>query len=140
MNENRTIIAYIRHIPIYRKHIPQLPYNPYLYGRAKALRKQGIVSEIIFWKQVHKRNFYRIDFDRQKIIGNYIVDFYIKRLGLVIEIDGTSHIGKEEYDAKRELFLLSLGLKVYRISAFSMEHDLENVMRRLEEYIVEEFG
>lgn len=46
--------------------------------------------------------FWKIDFDRQRIIGNYIVDFYVKTLGLVIEIDGSSHENKEEYDQKRE--------------------------------------
>ncbi|WP_317228619.1 MULTISPECIES: DUF559 domain-containing protein [Chryseobacterium] len=43
-----------------------------------------------------------MDFDRQRIIGNYIVDFYVKTLGLIIEIDGSSHDGKEIYDSIRQ--------------------------------------
>ncbi|WP_369596824.1 endonuclease domain-containing protein [Flavobacterium sp. FPG59] len=82
----------------------------------------------------------KIDFDRQRIIGNYIVDFYVKTLGLVIEIDGSSHENKEEYDKKREEYLLSLGLKVYRISDSRIKHDLNNVMNELEQYIILEFG
>jgi len=54
--------------------------------------------------------FHRIDFDRQRVIGNFIVDFYVKALGLVIEIDGSSHIGKEDYDKQRQNYLESLGL------------------------------
>jgi very-short-patch-repair endonuclease len=58
---------------------------------------------------------------------------------LVIEIDGSSHDNKEEYDQK-ERYLLSLGLKVYRISDLRVKHDLNNVMKELEQYIVVEFG
>jgi len=42
---------------------------------------------VLFWKQVHKGKFYGINFNRQKIIGRYIVDFYVPSLSLVIEIE-----------------------------------------------------
>jgi very-short-patch-repair endonuclease len=140
MESNREITAYINGKPIYRNFIENLPYNINLKSRARALRKAGVLSEVIFWLQVHKGIFWKIDFDRQRIIGNYIIDFYVKTLGLVIEIDGSSHNNKEEYDQKREEYLLSFGLKVYRISDFRVKHDLNNVMKELEEYIVLEFG
>jgi very-short-patch-repair endonuclease len=44
------------------------------------------------------------------------------------------------YDQKREDYLLSLGLKVYRISDLRVKHDLNNVMMELEQYIIEEFA
>ncbi len=84
--------------------ILKLPYNSKLKKRAKTLRQSRNLSEVLFWKQVTKGGFHKIDFDRQRAIENYIVDFYIKPLGLVIEIDGASHIGKEEYDTTREQF------------------------------------
>ncbi len=46
---------------------------------------------MVFWKEVRNKSFWNIDFDRQRIIGNYIVDFYVKALGLVVEIDGEIH-------------------------------------------------
>ncbi|RDI55003.1 endonuclease domain-containing protein [Flavobacterium glaciei] len=140
MESNREITAYVNGKPIYRKLIENLPYNINLKSRARALRKAGVLSEVIFWLQVHKGIFWKIDFDRQRIIGNYIVDFYVKTLGLIIEIDGSSHDNKEEYDKKREEYLISLGLKLYRISDLRIKHDLNNVMKELEEYIVLEFG
>ena len=140
MENNREITAYINMQPIYRNFIENLPCNIKLKARSRALRKAGVLSEVIFWLQVHKGIFWKIDFDRQRIIGNYIVDFYVKTLGLVIEIDGSSHNNKEEYDQKREDYLVSLGLKVYRISDLRVKHDLNNVMLELESYIVEEFG
>lgn len=75
--------------------------------------------------QVTKGGFHKIDFDRQRVIGSYIVDFYIKRLGLVIEIDGSSHVGKEEYDLEREDYLRSLGLKIYRIEVSDVRNEWE---------------
>lgn len=139
MKNDREITAYINGHPIYRNFIENLPYNIKLKSRARNLRKAGILSEVIFWLQVHKGMFWKIDFDRQRIIGNYIVDFYIKSLGLVIEIDGSSHNDKEAYDQKREDYLISLGLRIYKISDSRIKHDLNNVMMELEKYIIEEF-
>ncbi|QYJ68606.1 endonuclease domain-containing protein [Flavobacterium litorale] len=135
------ILTYIKGKPIYRNFVKNLPYNPNLKIRAKNLRKAGNYPEVVFWQQVHKRKFYTIDFDRQRIIGNYIVDFYVKALGLIIEIDGTSHNNKESYDTKRENYLCTLlGLEVYRISSIRILHDLENVMTELENFIIKHFG
>lgn len=136
----KEILLEINTVPIYRNFMQNLPYNPALLARSKKLRKAGIISEVVFWKQVRDGTFFGIDFDRQRIIGNYIVDFYVKSLGLIIEIDGSSHNDKDAYDDAREKFLTSLGLKMYRISEFRVRNDLNNVMRELEEYIVIEFG
>ena len=85
------VLTYIDTIPIRRNFVKNLPYNSTLSKLTKEKRKQGILSEVLFWQAVNKRKFHKIDFDRQRIIGNYIVDFYVKTLGLVIEIDGKSH-------------------------------------------------
>jgi very-short-patch-repair endonuclease len=88
---------------------------------------------------VRNKSFWNIDFDRQRIIGNYIVDFYVKALGLVVEIDGEIHNFQEEYDEKREMYLKDLGLKVFRISTTKMLFDAENVMKDLEQFIISEY-
>ncbi len=134
------ITAYINNIPIKRNFVENLPYNIKLKSRARALRKAGNYSEVVFWQQVHKRKFYAIDFDRQRIIGNFIVDFYVKTLGLVVEIDGESHNDKEEYDTMRENFLISLGLKIFKTTNIRVLHDLENVMNELENFIIENYS
>lgn len=140
METAREITVYINGLPIYRNFIENLPCNIKLKARSRALRKAGVLSEVIFWLQVHKGIFWEIDFDRQRIIGNYIVDFYVKTLGLVIEIDGLSHNDKETYDLKRDDYLISLGIRIYKISDLRIKHDLNNVMIELERYIIEEFG
>ena len=136
---NSQILTKINDIPIQRNFIENLPYNPNLKERTKALRKAGVFSEVIFWKYVNRKQFHNIDFDRQRIIGNYIVDFYVKALGLVIEIDGSSHNDKEEYDLRREYFLKSLGLKIFKISDLRVKNDLDNVLKELENCIIENY-
>lgn len=105
-----------------------LPYNPKLKERAKALRKAGNLAEVLFWQEVNKRKFKGYDFDRQKIIGNYIVDFYCGNCCSVIEIDGSSHDDKQDYDAKRDAYLESLGLTVIHITAKDILQNLGGVM------------
>jgi very-short-patch-repair endonuclease len=68
----------INNTPITKNFIENLPYNPKLKQLARDKRKAGILSEVLFWQQVHQRKFHQLDFDRQRIIGNYIVDFYVK--------------------------------------------------------------
>ena len=104
------------------------------------MRQAENLSEVLFWMQVTKGRFHKIDFDRQRVIGNYIVDFYVKKLGLVIEIDGSSHQGKEEYDKERSDYLISLGLRVYRIQVVDVMQHLSMVMSALEDYIIAEYG
>ncbi|MCC6186297.1 MAG: DUF559 domain-containing protein [Chitinophagaceae bacterium] len=120
--------------------ILNLPYNPKLKVRAKEHRRSENLPEVFFWMRVNKKQFHGIDFDRQRVIGNYIVDFYVKKLGLVIEIDGSSHDYKEEYDAQREGFLVSLGLKVYRIKVKDVMLRMADVIVGLENYIIAEYS
>ena len=118
------------------EHYYSLPYNQDLRERAKALRKSGNLSEVIMWKQFNKKKFKGYDFDRQKIIGNYIVDFYCIDCMVVIEVDGSSHDNKEVYDSERNTFLMDLGLTVIHISANDVLNNLYSVMKMLNEHPV----
>lgn len=109
----------------------ELPFNPKLKQRAKELRKAGNLSEVLFWNQVKNKQFLNLDFDRQKIIGNYIVDFYCKNLGIVVEIDGQSHNEKQEYDQERDNFLKSLDLKIFHIRDIDIKKNIAGVLEFL---------
>ena len=111
-----------------------LPYNPKLKERARALRQAGNLSEVVFWNRVKNKQFKGYDFDRQKIIGNYIVDFYCTNCNVVIEIDGSSHDDKVEYDANRDAYLESLGLTVIHIPVADVMRSLDAVMEMLYEH------
>jgi very-short-patch-repair endonuclease len=108
-----------------------LPYNPDLKRLAQKLRRAGNIAEVLFWEQVKNRRFKNYDFDRQKIIGNYIVDFFCANCKVVIEIDGGSHEYKQESDEKRDAFLRGLGLEVIRISHRDIRKNMSGVMDML---------
>lgn len=134
------ILTTINNTPIIRNFVKDLPYNSQLKQVARDKRKAGILSEVLFWQRVHKNLFYKIDFDRQRVIGNYIVDFYVKTLGLVVEINGSSHDKKRDYDAFRQSYLESFGLKVFRCTDIDVKTRLDFVLLDLENYIIQEFG
>ncbi len=125
---------------INKNFIDNLPYNPDLKMRARVLRKAGNLSEVLFWKTVRNKGFHELDFDRQKIIGNYIVDFYVKSLGLVIEIDGYSHDFKQEKDNKRQSYIESFGIKFFRVSDIDVKFNLMVVLQDLENFILENYS
>lgn len=112
-----------------------LPYNPRLKERAKALRRAGNLSEVLLWNQLKKNQFQGLDFDRQKIIGNYIVDFYCAEKKAVIEVDGSSHDDKAEYDAQRDAYLAGLGLRVVHVLDKDVRRDLPAVIDFLEQQL-----
>ena len=114
-----------------RKKYMSLPYNADLKNLARQKRRAGILAEVLLWQQVHKKAFKGYDFDRQKIIGNYIVDLFCLDCGVVIEIDGVSHEEKAEYDADRDDFLRNLGLVVIHIGAKDILSNLDAVMTML---------
>ena len=106
-----------------------LPYNPALKDKAKALRKAGFLHEALLWNQLKSKKFNGLDFDRQKIIGNYIVDFYCAEKAVVIEVDGSSHNNnKQDEDAKRDAYLRSLGLVVIRLLVKDVLRNMEGVV------------
>lgn len=136
----KEILTHINGIVIYRNFVENLPFNPHLKVLTRAKRKAGILSEVLFWKQVRAKSFHGIDFDRQRIIGNYIVDFYVKTLGLVVEINDKSHGGKEVEDRLRDEYFESLGLKVFRVSDDAIKFRISEVLKNLEDFIIENYS
>ena len=113
-----------------------LEYNPNLKDRTRALRKARNLPEVLFWMQVNKIQFHGLDFDRQRIIGNYSVDFYCRALGLVVEIDGCSHKGKEGCDDAREEWLVAQGCIVVRFTSVKVLENMGGVLKELEEFVL----
>jgi very-short-patch-repair endonuclease len=91
-----------------------IPYNSDLKDLASKLGKNMTLSEVLLWNELKQKAMLGYDFDIQRPIGNYIVDFYCKELSLAIEIDGDSHINKYDYDEKRQKTLEKLGVHFLR--------------------------
>lgn len=114
-----------------------IPYNPKLKEFAKKLRNDSTFTEIMVWNYLKKKQLRGYDFDRQKPIDNYIVDFYCKELQLAIEIDGESHYGNPERDRKKEQRLNKLGVTVLRFDDMDVRHQLDKVIKTIENWIDE---
>lgn len=104
-----------------------LPYNPKLTSRANELRKNMTPAETKLWTGFFKT--YPLNIVRQKIIDNYIVDFYCAKLDLVIEIDGNVHDTPEAqgYDIERTKILENYNLKVIRFTNTEVEAEFDKV-------------
>lgn len=116
------------------KNYKSLPFNPALKDKAKALRKAGVLHETLLWLELKNKKLNGLDFDRQKIIDNYIVDFYCAEKSVVIEVDGSSHDSQQDQDSLRDEFLNSLGLIVIRILAKNVLQNFPGVAGFLKDH------
>jgi len=107
-----------------------LPYNKGLKALARELRSNMTEAETALWGKLRKRQLRNRQFYRQRIIGNYIVDFYCPERKLVIEIDGSQHYSEpgKVKDKFRDKHLNDLGIEVLRFSAREAMENLEGVL------------
>ena len=105
----------------------KIPVNSTLDKYAKENRKNMTDEEKKVWYQILRGH--EPKFHRQRIIGNYIVDFYCPKLKLIIEIDGYQHFYEEnkEYDSKRTEYFEKIGFYVLRFENTEVKKDFENV-------------
>lgn len=57
----------------------------------------------------------KIEYVHQYIYGYYIADFYLPKYNKVIEVNGSSHIGKEAYDARRMNYFSNNGIEILNV-------------------------
>ena len=88
--------------------------NPKLKGNAQTLRREMTREERHLWYNFLKQ--LPLTFNRQKVIGPYIADFYCAKAKLVMELDGSQHYeaGQIQPDQARTNYFQSLGLTVVR--------------------------
>ena len=98
--------------------------NSKLTGNARSLRKNMTKEERHLWYDFLKT--LPVTVNRQKVIGNYIVDFYIASSKIVVELDGSQHY-ENDNDTKRDAFLNDLGIKVLRYSNLDVNQRFESV-------------
>jgi very-short-patch-repair endonuclease len=94
---------------------------------AQQLRKEMTPEEKHLWYDF--LNKLPLTVNRQKNIGNFIVDFYIASKNIVIEIDGRQHEMPEESekDQKRDFELSKLGIRVLRYTNKSINKNFSDV-------------
>jgi very-short-patch-repair endonuclease len=115
-----------------------LKYNFSFKEKVHKLRYAGNLPEVLLWNQL-KRDALKVDFHRQKAIGNYIVDFFCPELMLAIEIDGNEHSYGQvgEYDDKRQKELEACGIEFLRFPAADVLNKMESVVENIKIYVRE---
>ena len=116
---------------IERKHNPKLTEN------AKELRKNMTKEEKHLWYDFLKG--YPVRFLRQKVIDDYIADFYCHKARLVIELDGSQHYAKNGIlkDIIRTEKIEKRDLTVMRIPNGEINHNFEGICRFINEFVKE---
>ena len=102
---------------------------------ARENRKNATLAERRLWEFLRNQSL-KVDFLRQHVIGDYIVDFVSRHGGLIIEVDGAYHAEKEqqEDDRVREGKLRKMGYHVMRFTNEEVLYDIDNVMQRINKY------
>jgi very-short-patch-repair endonuclease len=97
--------------------------------QARAFRRTPTPSEERAWELLRNRRCLGPKFRRQHPIRGYIVDFYCAELRLVLEVDGSWHDKRADYDATRSRDLAKAG--VQRVLRITPQQVTEPALRAL---------
>ena len=108
-----------------------LPYNPKLQIRAKALRNHMTEAEKRLWSEFLKKD--KFKFYKQRMIDNYIVDFYCSKLNTIIEVDGSQHYTEDglEYDKIKDNVLGFYKLNILRFTNKQILNSFDSVIQEI---------
>lgn len=114
-----------------------MKHNKILTPYARELRKNMTKQERHLWYDFLRN--YPVRFLRQKIIENYIVDFYCSKANLVIEIDGGQHYQDKNIisDELRTKTLEKYNLKVIRFTNIDIDKNFEAVCNTIDNIVRE---
>ncbi len=105
------------------------PKHPMVIDRARGLRRTATPPEQLLWSVLRGRRLTGLKFRRQEAVGPYIVDFCCRQLKLIVELDGMSHEEKVSRDEVRTRWLEQQGYRVFRVTNWDVNEDLEAVAR-----------
>ena len=110
-------------------------YNKKNIVLAKKLRKEATPQEKRLWYDFLSN--YKVRFQRQKAIDNFIADFYCHKASLIIEIDGSQHYSEEgtKKDEFRTEILEGLNLKIIRFTNRQINQEFREVCAYID-YVV----
>ena len=80
---------------------------------------------------------YPVRFNRQKVLGKYIADFYCHKAKLIIELDGSQHFEEKglAYDAERTEYLKQYDLTVIRVANNMVNQRFSEVCEYIDNYV-----
>jgi len=90
-------------------------------------------AEAALWQLLRNRKLIGAKFRRQVPIGRYVADFYCHERKLIIELDGGVHSDPDQqiHDRSRDTYLLSMGLRILRLSNEESLGDPQQILARI---------
>ena len=118
------------------------PYQQSLKPNSRKLRSTLTDAEQLLWQRLRRKQIRAVQFNRQKPLLGYIVDFYSAKAALVIELDGSQHLQPENLreDALRDEALAALGLRVLRFDNRQVLTEMAAVLEVIDAVVGERIG
>ena len=109
--------------------------NKNLTSLSQNLRKNQTKEENLLWFRFLKN--YPVQFRRQYVIGEYIVDFFCHKAKLIVEFDGGGHYEPEQIkrDILRTEYLSSQGLKVLRFTNLDIQKNFHSACEEIDKQV-----
>ena len=102
---------------------------------ARDLRRNMTKEERRLWYDFLKKQPYTVN--RQKPFGKYILDFFIAKAKIAIEIDGSRHFTKQgvDEDKQRDKYLKDRGITVLRYSDYSVDKHFNDMCEDIKKHV-----
>ena len=97
---------------------------------ASTMRREPTEPEKLLWRHLSNSQLNGLKFRRQTVIGTYICDFCCPRIGLIVEIDGDTHV-EEDRDRLRSQDLQEMGYFVIRFTNVDVMRNMDGVLTRI---------
>ncbi len=112
-------------------------YRQSLKKPSRHLRSNMTDAELHLWQRLRRKQLHGVQFNRQKPILNFIVDFYCAKARLVVELDGSQHFEQEhkKKDKVRDDALAALGLYVLRFDNRQVLTETDSVVNVIYEVV-----
>src|SRR5690349_5507680 len=102
--------------------------HPRIREHAREMRHDPSPAEQKLWYELRDRRLGGFKFRRQQPVGPFVADFYCADCQLIVELDGDTHAGREDYDAARTAWLANNGHRVVRFTNDDVHHNLKGVL------------
>ena len=103
--------------------------------KRRKLRNNPTYTEKILWNSLRRRQICDVRFLRQYSVNQFVIDFYAPKIKLAIEVDGSSHIGKEAYDKSRQEYIEDFGIEFIRFTNEDVIGNMNKVVAQIEEVV-----
>ena len=110
---------------------PEVRTPKYVIDLARKLRSEMTIVEKLLWKRISNKQLNGYRFRSQHPVYRYILDFYCPKVKLAIELDGSVHKQRKEYDEYRDEFLESLEIETMSIPNTEIETNIDAVLLKI---------